>query len=99
MILKILMLGNFWGVIALFMINIFTKISMHTAAAGGMVGILIVLLILSPINMVAPFFASLVIAGLIGTARMILGAHERGDIWLGYIIGLLVQIGAFIYMK
>jgi len=99
LILKILMLGNFWGVIALFMINIFTKISMHTAAAGGMVGILIVLLILSPINMVAPFFASLVIAGLIGTARMILGAHERGDIWLGYIIGLLVQIGAFIYMK
>ncbi len=99
LIIKVLMLGNFWGVIVLFIINIFTKISMHTAAAGGMVGILIVLMIVSPVNMVMPFFVSMVIAGIIGTARLVLGVHQRGDIWLGYIIGILVQLGAYIYMK
>jgi hypothetical protein len=99
LILKVLLLGNFWGIICLFMINIFTKISMHTAAAGGMIGILIVLMIVSPVNMVVPFFVGLVIAGIIGTARLVLGVHQKGDVWLGYIIGILVQIGAYIYMK
>jgi len=30
---------------------------------------------------------------------MILGAHQRGDIWLGYIIGILAQLSAYVYMK
>jgi hypothetical protein len=97
--LKVLLLGNFWGIILLFIINIFTKISMHTAAAGGMIGIIIVLMMTSHVNMTIPLFAALVLAGIIGTARMILGAHQRGDIWLGYIIGILVQLGAYLYMK
>ncbi len=99
LIFKVLFLGNFWGVIILFLINIFTKISMHTAAAGSMIGIIIVLNITSPVNMVVPLFAAIIIAGIIGTARSILGAHQRGDIWLGYIIGILVQLVAYVYMK
>lgn len=99
LVLKVLLLGNFWGIILVFLANIFTKISMHTAVAGSMVGIIIVLMILSPVNMAVPLFVSLALAGLIGTARMILGAHQRGDIWLGYIIGILVQLGAYLYMK
>ena len=95
LILKVLLLGNFWGIIILFLINIFTKISMHTAAAGGMVGNIIVLMMSSAVDMEKPFFISLII----GTARMILGAHQKGDIWLGYIIGILVQLGAYWYMK
>lgn len=99
LILKVLLLGNLYGIIATFMINIFTKISLHTSAAGGMIGILIVLMILSPVNIVVPFFVALVIAGIIGTSRLILGSHQKGDVWLGYIIGILAQVGAYIYMK
>lgn len=98
-ILKVLMLGNFWGIIVVFIINIFTKVSMHTSAAGSMLGIIIVLMISSPVNMVAPFFVAMVIAGIIGTARLMLNAHQRGDVWLGYIIGIIVQVGAYIYLK
>lgn len=96
---RVLLLGNFWGLIGVFMINIFTKISMHTAAAGSMVGVIIVLMIVSNVNMAIPLFVSLVIAGIIGTARMIVGAHQRGDVWLGYIIGILAQLSAYIYLK
>ncbi len=99
LIYKVLLLGNFWGIILLFLVNIFTKISMHTAAAGAMIGIIIVMMIISPTNMIMPLLVSIIIAGIIGTARMILGAHQRGDIWLGYIIGILVQLGAYVYMK
>lgn len=97
--LKVLLLGNFWGIIIVFLVNIFTRVSMHTSAAGGMIGIVAVLLIISPANMILPFFAALVAAGIIGSARMFLGAHQRGDVWLGYIIGIIVQLGAYIYIS
>ena len=99
LIFKVLLLGNFWGVIIVFLVNIFTKISMHTSTAGAMVGILIVLMITSSVDMTIPLLVGIGIAGVIGTARMILGAHQRGDIWLGYIIGILVQLAAYLYMK
>ncbi len=97
--LKVLLLGNFWGIIIVFLVNIFTRVSMHTSAAGGMIGIVAVLLIISPANMILPFFAALITAGIIGSARMVLGAHQRGDVWLGYIIGVIVQLGAYIYVS
>lgn len=97
--LKVLLLGNFWGIIVVFIINIFTKISMHTSTAGGMIGNMLVLMILNPINMMVPFFIALAVAGIIGSARLVVGAHQKGDVWLGYIIGILVQLGAYVYMK
>ncbi len=97
--LKVLLLGNFWGIIVLFIINIFTKISMHTSACGGMIGIILVLMITGPVNMLLPLVVAILLAGIVGTSRLILGAHQKGDVWLGYIIGILVQLGAYVYMK
>jgi hypothetical protein len=97
--LKVLLLGNFWGIIALFIINIFTKVSLHTGTAGGMIGVILVLMITSNINLVVPLLVSIVIAGVIGSSRLILGAHQRGDVWVGYIIGILVQLFAYLYFK
>ncbi|MGN6567895.1 MAG: hypothetical protein ACTHJ0_08085 [Flavipsychrobacter sp.] len=95
---KSLMLGNFWGIILLFNINIFYKISMHTTAAGGLLGILLVMMMHSQVNMMIPLFLGLVVAGLIGSIRMILGAHKGGQIWLGYAVGIIAQVGAYIYL-
>jgi hypothetical protein len=97
-IMHTLTLGSFWGIIAVFMVSIFFKVSMHTAGAGGMLGILLVLMFTSPVNMVLPFFVALIIAGIIGTARMMLGAHRAGEIWLGYFLGIAVQVAASYYL-
>lgn len=99
LIVHTLTLGAFWGIIAIFMINIFFKISMHTVAAGGVLGIMLVLTVISPVNLVPAFFVTLFIAGLVGTARLILGAHHRNEVWLGYIVGVLVQVGAYWYLS
>lgn len=98
-LLRSLLLGAFWGVIAIFMINIFFKISMHTTAAGGMLGLMTLILIYSPVNYFLYFAIAAVVAGLIGTARMILGAHRLPELWLGYLVGFAVQIGAWYYLK
>lgn len=99
LILHTLTLGSFWGIIAIFIMNIFYKVSMHTAAAGGMLGLLSVLMFTDPVNMVVPLFIGLIIAGLVGTARMILGAHKQFEIWLGYFIGIAVQVAAYLYLR
>lgn len=98
-LLRVLLLGAFWGVIGLFIVNIFYKVSLHAAGAGSMIGMVIVLLLTSPIAMTIPLFLSLGIAGLVGTARMLLGAHRAYEIWLGYILGTLIQLSAYFYLS
>ena len=98
--LKVLLLGNFWGIILVFIANIFVKVSMHTSVAGGMIGLMLVLMMIGPASAVmVPLLIALVIALIMGWARTVLGVHEKGDIWLGYIVGILVQLGAYVYMK
>lgn len=98
-IIQILLLGSFWGVILLFIGSIFFKISMHTTAAGGAIGIMVVLLFLSPINMLTALLTTIVIGGIVGTARLILREHTVAEIWMGYAIGLIVQLGAWAYLS
>lgn len=97
--LKVLILGAYWGVILVFLANIFIKVSMHTAAAGGAMGIVIVLMMIGNYDLMIPLLITLLIGGIIGTARMVLQAHKPGEIWLGYLLGVLVQLGAYLYLK
>src|SRR5690606_38496695 len=98
-LLRVMLLGAFWGVIALFIMNIFYKVSMHTAGAGSMIGMVIVLLMTSPIAMTIPLFLAMGIAGLVGTARLLLGAHRTYEIWLGYGLGIVIQLAAYFYLS
>lgn len=98
LILNVLFLGSFWGIILLFIGNIFFKVSMHTTAAGGMIGIMLILMFTGQVNFLIPFLIVLLVAGLIGTARMILNAHSPLEIWLGYFAGLIAQLGAYWFL-
>lgn len=99
LILKVLLLGSFWNIIVVFIISIFFKISMHATAAGGTLGLLAALLILNPIDMMPVIYAFLLLAGLIGTARLLLGAHRPAEVWLGYLVGAVVMFAAYIYLR
>lgn len=99
LILRTLILGSYLGVIIMFLVSIFYKVSMHTTAAGGMLGILIVLMMTGPINMQVPLFVAIILAGVMGTARLILKAHTPAQVWLGYILGIAAMIAAHIYLK
>lgn len=98
LILQVLLRGSYWSIIVLFICSIFFKISMHTMAAGGMLGMLIVLMIISPVSMTIPLFAGILIAGISGTARLLLGSHTQFEIWSGYILGILVMLAAYWYL-
>lgn len=97
-LLQLLMLGSYCNIVALFIINIFFRISMHTTGAGGMLGMLIVLLLVSPVSLTIPFFLGIFIAGFVGTARLLLKAHKPSEIWWGYVLGIVVQLGAYVFL-
>lgn len=99
LILRVLALGSFWGIVVVFILNIFIKVSMHTAAAGGALGILIVLMMFSQTSLFLPLLIAVLVAGIIGTARMVLHAHTPVEIWLGYIAGVLIQLAAYLYLR
>jgi hypothetical protein len=98
-LIQVLMLGSYCNIVALFIINIFFRISMHTTGAGGMLGMLIVLLLVSPVSLTIPFFLGIFIAGFIGTARLLLKAHKPSEIWWGYLLGIVVQLAAYVYLS
>lgn len=90
-IFKVFFLGNFYGIIGVFIINIFSKLSMHTAAAGGALGILIILSITGNIFILPVLLVAALVCGLIGTARLLLHEHNQFEIWSGFITGFIAM--------
>lgn len=95
---RVLMLGNFWGVIAVFMCTIFFKISMHTSGVGSVLGFVIVLCILTGQMFVSLAACVLAAALLILWARKVLGAHSWKELLLGLVLGIAAQVGAMLYL-
>ncbi|MBX9449307.1 MAG: hypothetical protein KL787_06160 [Taibaiella sp.] len=96
--MRVYLLGSFWGIIMIFLINIFFKVSMHTTAIASTVGILIMMILQLKIDILWIIIASIVLAGLVGTARLILKEHLPFELVLGYITGFLVQVGAYYFL-
>jgi hypothetical protein len=104
------MLGSSISVLAAFFINNFTKISLHCVGMGAMVAALFSLkfkmqygnLIINTtetnnieINIYMLILISIVLAGVVGSARLFLKAHTREQIFAGYLLGFLSQFIAF----
>lgn len=69
-------------------INIWWKISTHTAAIGGMAGALIIYSIGFAFNPLWWLSFVIILAGMVGTARMILRQHTLSQVVAGFFVGL-----------
>lgn len=96
--MRVYLLGSFWGIIMIFLINIFFKISMHTTAIASTVGILLLMILQLKTDILWIIVASIILAGIIGTSRLILKEHLPFELILGYITGFLVQVGAYYFL-
>ena len=89
-----------------FFLNLFTKISMHAVGAGGLVGMMLITTLLFSyetfivkgehmgsieLSTSALFLGSILLAGLTGSARLYLSAHELKDLYGGYLVGFAAQ--------
>lgn len=107
---RMFVLGATISLFIAFLINIMSKISLHAVGMGGLVAIVLLTRFLySYENFVVtlPYLGTfqvhmnflvlitVVLAGLVGTSRLYLKAHEVKDIYGGYLVGVIGQLIAF----
>lgn len=107
MALRMFILGATISIVLAFLINLYSKISLHTVGMGGLVVITVITKFMFSyeyfhlslpglgafqVSMNLMILITIVLAGLIGTARLQLKAHELTDIYGGYFVGVLGQL-------
>ncbi len=88
-------LGASISVFACFFFNLFFKISIHCAAAGGFIAMALYLTLTVQHNLQIPLMVIIILAGLLGSARWYLKEHSPFEIFSGYLMGFLSQVVAF----
>ncbi len=99
MLLQSFLLGVFLTTVFLFMATIFFKISLHTGAWGSVLVFAIICSFHQIHSSVILLLLTLLIAGIVGTARLYLQAHNKPQLYSGYIVGALAQLLAYIICK
>ena len=107
--LSFFILGSTIGLFMSLMLNSFTKISLHTVGVGGLLAGMFFIKYLfvydtftvnTPLGMLSisttlVLILAIIIAGLVGTSRLLLRAHDEMDVYGGYLVGIFSMIVAF----
>lgn len=96
-----------------FFINIFSKISTHAIGMGGLIAMIVITMMqfsyesftlntatfgTLQLSMNLVLMIAVVLAGIVGTARLLLKAHEPNDLFGGYLVGFLTQFVALYFL-
>lgn len=73
-------------------INYKWKISAHLVGIGGAAGVFYAINNLLLINYFFEFTAIVLVAGILGTARLLHGAHTHAQLYAGFALGFLCQL-------
>ena len=74
------------------LVNTKWKVSAHMAGMGGLVGVVIAFSYLFYFNPIPPMCLMLVLAGVMGTCRMILCQHSLSQVVVGFFIGFVCSL-------
>ena len=102
---KIFSLGATIGLFVAFFVNLFSKVSMHATGMGGLLGMVVITMLkfsyqnftlqlgdtAVQMSMHTVLMLVILFCGIVGTARLFLGAHEPRDLYGGFIIGFGTQ--------
>ena len=78
------------------LINVWWKISTHTAAIGGVMGALQAFAVIFGFNPIGWLCLVLILAGMVGTSRIILRQHSLRQVCYGFLLGLVVAYGVIL---
>ena len=80
------------------LINVWWKISTHTSAIGGVAGALFVFGELFGFNPVWWLCLVMILAGVMGTSRMILRQHSLAQVVAGFWVGVICSVLGLLYL-
>lgn len=91
--LSLILLGTTFATVLAFIINVmWMKISLHAIGAGGLVAIVLFSSVVATFSVSPILMISILIAGSIGSARLLLDAHHVQEIYWGYFLGFFCTI-------
>lgn len=90
-IYNLFMIASILVQFGLLVISLKWKISAHSAAIGGLVGGFFGLSFRLQENPILILIALILVAGMVGTARLILGKHTSLQVYAGFLLGFLVM--------
>lgn len=93
--IKVFVFGAGLSILLTAVINFYTKISAHMVGIGGLLGVIMSASFLIRFDMTRYYIVIIIVAGLIGSARLVLQEHRPHQIYLGFLLGLLVQLLLF----
>ena len=62
------------------------------AGIGGLTGLIFALSFHLEINFLVPIISVVLISGILGTSRLLIGAHKPSQIYSGYFLGLFIML-------
>ncbi len=97
--IKVFVIGAGLAILLTAFINLKYKISAHMVGIGGLLGILISLSYLIKYDMTVFYIVVIILAGFVGFARLYLKEHKPSQLYTGFLLGLVVQIGLFFALQ
>ena len=110
---KACFLGAVIGLFIAFFINLFSKISLHAIGMGGLLGMVMITMQRTQlsyflintgifgvveVSLFGLLMATILVCGIVGSARLILDAHEPKDLYGGFLVGLATQFIALSFL-
>lgn len=90
-IFYLMILGAAASVVFAVIINLKWKISIHMIGIGAIVGTFFGLSTFMMVDLRFPILIAILVAGLLGSARLTLGAHTPMQIYCGFLIGFFCE--------
>ena len=90
-IFSMLLLGAAASVVLAIIINLKWKVSIHMIGIGGITGMFFGMSTFLLIDLRIPILVTILVAGLIGSARMAMGAHHPAQLYAGFVVGFCCE--------
>ena len=97
-IYKMFMLATCLILIALFFITMKWKISGHASGMGGLVGLLLSVALKYGIDIHAYIIASILISGIVGSARLYLKKHNPAQVYAGFALSSVFMFSVIYFL-
>ena len=92
LVCKMIILGGAFCILVTLIVNLRWKISAHMVGAGGVTGAMLAVFYRLQSDLQLAFFIIIIVAGLVGYARLKLNAHTPAQVYTGFLTGFLIQL-------
>jgi hypothetical protein len=91
------MMGATFLLIVVVIFNIWWKISTHMVGIGGVFGLVTGLALNLSLDLMFLIMIVMILAGIIGFARLKLNSHKPSEIYTGFLAGAVIMMGIFYF--